>query len=127
MQKIRSDRTGPEILLQKLLRKEKIKFKKNCSNLPGAPDVVIPKRKVAVFVDGEFWHGYRWEEKKKKLKANRKYWIPKIERNIARDWHNNKELKKDGWQVIRLWQHQLQKDATKCLKKIRNAMKKSSE
>jgi len=119
MKKIKSDKTTPEILLQKALRKEKIKFKKNYSQLHGNPDVALIDKKIAIFVDGEFWHGYQWKEKKKKIKANRPYWIPKIERTIKRDKENNKKLKKEGWKVIRFWQQQLKKDLQKCVNKIK--------
>lgn len=123
MRKIRSDKTTPEILLQRLLRKEKIRFKKNCSVLAGKPDIAFVDKKLAVFVDGEFWHGYLWETKRKKIRANRAYWVPKIERNILRDKQNNKKLKKEGWRVLRFWQQQIIKDSTKCLTKIKKALK----
>lgn len=125
MRRIKSDKTSPEILLQRFLRKEKIKFKKNYRKLLGIPDVALIDKKIVIFVDGEFWHGYHWREKKKKLKANRAYWIPKIERNIARDRQNNQKLKKAGWKVVRLWQQEIIKDLPKCLKKIENTMKES--
>lgn len=125
MQKIKSSRTSPEITLQKYLRKKGFKFKINCCNIPGKPDIVLPSKKIVVFIDGEFWHGYHWEEKKKKIKANRAYWIPKIEKNIARDKKNNKLLKKEGWKVIRFWQHQVTGDLIKCLRKIQKAAKKN--
>jgi DNA mismatch endonuclease (patch repair protein) len=125
MRKIRSDKTTPEILLQKLLRKERIKFKKNCGALAGKPDIVFLDKKLAVFVDGEFWHGYRWEAKKKKIKANRGYWVPKIEKNIFRDKQNNRQLRKEGWKVLRFWQQQIIKDSGKCLIKIKRALKTS--
>jgi len=120
MKKIKSDKTTPEILLQKALRKEKTKFRKNYKKLPGVPDIVLLKEKVAIFVDGEFWHGYRWKDKKKKIKANREYWIPKIERTIKRDKQNNRKLKKEGWKVLRFWQQQLKKDMPKAIEKIKN-------
>ncbi|MDD5129605.1 MAG: very short patch repair endonuclease [Candidatus Omnitrophica bacterium] len=123
MRKIKSEKTTPEILLYKALRKEKIRFKSYYSSLPGKPDAALIDKKIAIFVDGEFWHGYKWREKKKKLKANRNYWIPKIERNIARDKLNNKELKKCGWRVIRFWQYQIIKDLPICLKKIEKIRK----
>ena len=125
MRKIRSDKTTPEVFLQKLLRKEKIGFKKNCSILAGKPDIAFLDRKLAVFIDGEFWHGYHWEAKKKKIRANRRYWLPKIERNILRDKQNNKKLKKEGWKVLRFWQQQIIKDPQKCLTKIKKALKAS--
>jgi len=122
MRQIKSDNTAPEILLQKALRKEKIKFKKNCREISGNPDIVLRDKRIIVFVDGEFWHGYNWKNKKRKIRANRTYWIPKIERNIARDKRNIKELGKGGWKVIRLWEHQIKKDLPKCLKKIKKVI-----
>jgi DNA mismatch endonuclease (patch repair protein) len=119
MRKIRSDKTSPEILLQKLLRSKGIKFRRNFCALPGKPDIAILNKKVAIFVDGEFWHGYRWQEKKSKIRANREYWVPKIEKNILRDKQNNKKLKNEGWKVLRFWQQQIIKDPLKCLEKIR--------
>ncbi|MCG2712533.1 MAG: very short patch repair endonuclease, partial [Candidatus Omnitrophica bacterium] len=71
-------------------------------------------------VDGEFWHGYKWKDKKEKIKANREYWIPKIERTIKRDKQNNRKLKKEGWKVLRFWQQQLKKDMPKAIEKIKN-------
>lgn len=123
MRKIKSDKTTPEILLQKALRKEKIKFKKNCVAITGKPDIAFIDKKIVVFIDGEFWHGYRWEQKKKKIKDNRDYWIPKIERNIVRDKRNNRQLKRSGWQVIRFWQRQIIKDLPKCIQKIKKNLK----
>jgi len=125
MKKIKSDKTSPEILLQKALRKEKLKFKKNYAKLPGNPDIVLIEKKIVIFVDGEFWHGYRWVEKKKKIKANRPYWIPKIERTIKRDKKNNRKLRKEGWKIIRFWQEQLKKDLPKCMSKIKKTIKEN--
>jgi len=123
MRKIKSDKTSPEILLQKALRKEKIQFRKNCVSVTGKPDIALINRKIAIFVDGEFWHGYRWKQKKEKIKDNRGYWIPKIERTIARDRKNNRKLRKSGWQVIRFWQQQLIKDMPECIQKIKRSLK----
>ncbi|HQK84166.1 MAG TPA: very short patch repair endonuclease [Atribacter sp.] len=122
MRKIKSDKTAPEILLQRALRKENIRFRKNSKALPGKPDIVLGNEKIVIFVDGEFWHGYLWERKKRKIKANRGYWIPKIEKNIQRDKQNNKKLRQEGWKVIRFWQQQIIKGLPKCIKKIKIAM-----
>lgn len=122
MRKIRSNRTTPEVLLQKVLRKAKIKFKKNCSTVVGKPDIVFPAKKIAIFIDGEFWHGYNWEKKKSKIKNNRSYWIPKIEKNILRDQHNNRLLRKQGWRVIRFWQQQIVGNPLKCIQIIKKIM-----
>jgi len=124
MQKIRSANTTPELSFRKLLRANGIKHQKNNNNLLGKPDISIPKSKIAIFIDGEFWHGYKWDAKKKKIKANRAYWIPKIEKNIARDKKYSVELKKLGWAVIRLWDFEIKKTPGKCLNKVNKALRK---
>lgn len=118
MQKIRSVDTKPEIFFRKRLRARGIRFSKNNRKLLGKPDIAISKYKVAVFIDGEFWHGYRWDAKRKKIKANRDYWIPKIERNITRDKKYTAELKKSGWAVIRFWSLEIKKKQEQCLNKV---------
>lgn len=125
MSKIRSNNTKPELVFRKKLWGNGIRFSRKVSNLQEKPDIVLNKYKIAIFIDGEFWHGYHWEEKKKKLKANREYWIPKIERNILRDRKNTRKLRKDGWRVVRFWGHQINKDTEKCLQKIKRMMKEN--
>ena len=125
MSKIRSNNTSPEVVLRKKLWGAGVRFNRKPSKLPGKPDIVISKHNVIVFIDGEFWHGYDWKKKKKKIKANRGYWIPKIERNVLRDKKANKELRKNGWKVVRFWEHQIKKDTAKCLKKIYKLMEKN--
>jgi DNA mismatch endonuclease, patch repair protein len=73
---------------------------------------------LAIFVDGEFWHGYNWDEKKTKIKTNRKFWIPKIERNIQRDTQNNQLLLNTGWYVMRFWENELKKEFESCVNRI---------
>jgi DNA mismatch endonuclease, patch repair protein len=118
MSKIRSTGTKPEITLRKELWKTGIRYRVNVKTLPGSPDIVIRKNNLVVFVDGEFWHGYNWDIKKKKIKTNRKFWIPKIERNIQRDIENTKALKKLGFSILRFWEHEIKKDIGKCIRKI---------
>lgn len=118
MQKIRSINTKPEILFRRLLWARGIRYRKNNINLPGKPDISISKYKVAIFIDGEFWHGFNWEEKKKKIKANRDYWVPKIERNIERDRNNNLLLENDGWTVLRFWESEIKKNTEECLERV---------
>ena len=127
MRRIKSSNTSPEIILRKNLRANGISFGIGDFGLPGHPDIIIKKHKLAIFIDGEFWHGYKWREKKSRLKANRAYWIPKIEKTILRDRKNNKILKKTGWKVIRLWQHQINEDLPKCIKQIINKMPDSQK
>jgi len=119
MRKIRSEKTKPEIALRTALRKEKIKFQGYNKKLPGKPDIVLLEKKVVIFIDGEFWHGYKWKEKKEKIKANKDYWIPKIEGTIKRDKKNNLQLKKLGWSVLRFWEHEIKRNLQKCIMKIK--------
>lgn len=118
MSKIRSTKTKPEKLLRKELWKRNIRYRVNVRKLPGCPDIVIKKKMFIVFVDGEFWHGYNWVNKKKKIKNNRKFWVPKIERNMQRDIENVRALKKLGYKVLRFWEHEIKADLNRCANKI---------
>ncbi|KAF5075176.1 hypothetical protein SDC9_22616 [bioreactor metagenome] len=118
MAKIKSQNTKPELNLKKALWNLGFRYRKNLKKLPGSPDIVYTKHKLAIFVDGEFWHGYNWAEKKTKIKTNRDFWIPKIERNIQRDIQNNQLLTEAGWHVIRFWEHELKKDFEDCLNRV---------
>lgn len=118
MSKIRSTNTKAEIVLRKKLWNAGIRYRINYNKLPGKPDIVITKKKIAIFVDGEFWHGYKWKEKKPRIKANREYWIPKIERNISRAKKVNKILKKQGWIAIRFWEQDVKQQIEQCVHKI---------
>lgn len=118
MGKIKSQNTKPELKLKKALWHLGYRYRKNLKKLPGSPDIVYSKNKLAIFVDGEFWHGYNWSEKKTKIKTNREFWIPKIERNIQRDKQNNQLLIDSGWHVIRFWENELNKDFDECVNKV---------
>ncbi len=115
MGQIKSKNTKPEVLLRKELWKRGFRYRLNLNKLPGKPDIVLTKQKVVIFVDGEFWHGYQWDEKKEKIKSNRGFWIPKIERNIQRDEEVNDELANLGWFVIRFWQQKIVKELNMCV------------
>ncbi|MBL7197742.1 MAG: very short patch repair endonuclease [Candidatus Omnitrophica bacterium] len=123
MSRIRSNNTKPELLLRKKLWGQGLRFNRKTSKLPGKPDIVLDKHRIVIFIDGEFWHGYQWKQKKKKIKDNRGYWIPKIEKTIARDRKNNRNLRKSGWQVIRFWQQQVIKYLPKCIQKIKKSLR----
>lgn len=118
MSKIKSNNTKAEILIRKALWKKNIRFRINNKSLFGKPDITIKKYKLVVFIDGEFWHGYNWEEKKLKIKANRDYWIPKIERNMRRDYEVNNHYAEHGWKVFRFWEKQVKKSFNECLQEI---------
>jgi DNA mismatch endonuclease (patch repair protein) len=118
MSKIRSRNTKPEMALRKELWKLGLRYRANVRKLKGTPDVVFNKYKVVVFVDGEFWHGYDWEEKKNKIKSNSEFWINKIERNMERDLETNTYFINLGYKVLRFWEGEIKKDLAGCTLKI---------
>jgi DNA mismatch endonuclease (patch repair protein) len=122
MSHIKSNDTSIEVLLCKALWREGIRYRKNLKTLPGKPDIAITKYKIAIFCDGEFWHGKNWESKKNKIKGNRDYWIPKIERNITRDNKNEKRLANMGWVVLRFWGNDIKKNLNGCVNEIKEVM-----
>lgn len=107
-----------EVALAKALWAQGIRYRKNYRKLPGSPDIAITKAKVAIFVDGEFWHGEDWENRKNKLKSNREYWIAKIEENIARDKRNDSALLDMGWTPIHFWEKEVKKNLNGCVNKV---------
>lgn len=111
-----------ETILAKLLWHSGVRYRKNYKKLPGSPDIAITKYKIAIFVDGEFWHGKDWENKKKRLKRNRDYWIEKIEENIKRDERNNQLLIDDGWLPIHFWEKEVLKETDDCLDEVLSAI-----
>ena len=120
MKNIKSSDTKIEILLRKALWNKGYRYRKNVSTLPGKPDIVLTKYKIAIFCDGEFFHGKDWEILKPKLKNsnNSEFWIKKISRNIERDDEVNKELLFLGYTVIRFWGNEIKKDTKECIKVI---------
>ena len=107
MSRIRSKNTQPELLVFRELRRRKIYFYKHYSKIPGKPDIALPRKKMAVFIDGDFWHGYRFAKQKKRLP--KKYWLEKIKSNINRDRRIRNRLKKSGWKILKIWSHELKK------------------
>lgn len=118
MSRIRGTNTKPEIALRKALWALGFRYRLNAKELPGKPDIVMRKYKLAIFVDGEFWHGHNWKTKKPKIKSNSDYWIRKIEGNIARDKLNNHKLKNKGFTVVRFWEHAIHKDLEECVRTV---------
>lgn len=122
MSRIRSKGTRIEQLLASGLRKSKIKFRRYASII-GKPDFIISGRKIAIFCDSAFWHGYRFlRTSRHKFKSNKKFWIEKIGKNIERDKIVNRVLKKQGWKILRFWDFQIKKDIDKCINKIESVM-----
>lgn len=118
MQAIKSRDTTIEIMLRKALWHRGVRYRKNYKRLPGKPDIVITKHKIAIFCDSDYWHGYDWENRNQRIKSNQEYWIPKIERNMARDKQVNEILATQGWKVLRFWEWQIRKHLDDCVETI---------
>jgi len=125
MSRIRSKNTKLEInffeVLSARLYRQGIRYRKHYKKLKGCPDIAFVADKVAVFLDGEFWHGYSFKERKKTLP--KKYWIDKIRSNIGRDRRTNAWLKRNGWKVLRFWEHELVKHPEKAIDRIESALR----
>ncbi len=132
MSKIRSKDTKAEIKLRSALWNKGYRFRKNYKGLPGSPDIVFTKKKIAIFVDGDFWHGNNWRLRKLKSRAaefsddKKQYWITKIKKNMARDKRNNRELKKRGWKVLRFWESDIKKDSQKVVRDVKKNLGRKS-
>ena len=123
MQAVKNKDSQIEILLRKELWSRGIRYRKNSNKIFGKPDIVFIGKKIAVFCDSEFWHGYNWEERKKDFKSHQEFWIPKIKRNIERDQEVTKKLEAEGWIVLRFWGNQIKKNVTQCADIIEKAYK----
>ena len=124
MKHIRSKDTKIEIILRKALWHEGIRYRKNYDKLPGKPDIAITKYKIAVFCDGEFFHGKDWNQLQVKLKSsnNSEYWLKKIQRNINHDYEVEQEIRAQGWIVLRFWGKDIKRDVSMCVKSIMEAI-----
>lgn len=110
MSKIRSTGTKPEEIVRKYLFSKGLRYRKNVKTLPGKPDIVLPKYKTIVFVNGCFWHGHQKCKYFVMPKSNREYWENKISNNIVRDQKNYEHLATLGWNVLIVWECELRKD-----------------
>ena len=124
MRKIKSSDTSIELKLRKALWHKGYRYRKNYKNLPGSPDIVLTKQKIAIFCDSEFFHGKDWEVLKGRLEkgSNSDYWIKKIERNRNRDIENDKQLLYLGWTVIHFWGKEIMKRTDECITVIEEAI-----
>lgn len=123
MQAVKNKDSEIELMLRKELWHRDLRYQKNSSKVYGKPDIVFIGKKVAVFCDSEFWHGYDWENKKKEIKTRREFWIPKIERNIQRDIEVENKLTADGWLVLRFWGKEIKRNLTGCADTVERAIK----
>ena len=120
MQHIRGKDTTIEVILRKALWARGYRYRKNYKRIPGSPDIVLTKCKIAIFCDGEFFHGKDWEVLKPRLEKsnNSEFWIKKISRNLERDDEINKKLLSMGWTVIRFWGNEIKKNTDECIRVI---------
>ena len=118
MQAVKNKNSKIEILLRTELWKRGLRYHKNCTDIFGKPDIVFKGKKIAVFCDSEFWHGYNWEERKKDFKSHQEFWIPKIERNMQRDIEVTQKLESEGWTVLRFWGNEIKFGVSGCADEI---------
>lgn len=123
MQRVKSKDSEIEKILRNALWNKGYRYRKNVKDVFGHPDIVFKSKKVAIFCDSEFWHGYDWERKKNEIKTRQDFWIPKIERNMQRDKEVNMKLSEEGWTVLRFWGTEIKKQTENCVKEIEKCIK----
>jgi DNA mismatch endonuclease (patch repair protein) len=126
--KIKASDTKAETTLRSTLWRKGLRFRKNVRTLPGRPDVVFPRARLAVFCDGDFWHGRDWESRLEKLRrgSNSTYWVAKIKANMERDLRHNEALRQLGWQVLRLWEKDILGDPDGTSARVIEALQKAT-
>ena len=123
MSRVGSKDTDIERLIRSELHRRGYRFRKHVKGLPGRPDIVFPKQKLAVFIDGDFWHGWQlptWEH------TLSDFWKNKISKNRDRDRKNFRKLRRAGWTVMRIWGHEIKKDVDSCVEKIIDTYKRAA-
>ena len=123
MKQIKNKDSDIEIILRKELCKRGIRYRKNVSTIVGKPDIAFLGKKIAVFCDSEFWHGFDWENRKNDFKSNQEFWLSKIERNIERDKEVTLLLEEKGWLVLRFWGKEIKKEPERCVDRIEKAIR----
>nr|AIE90308.1 DNA mismatch endonuclease (vsr) [uncultured marine thaumarchaeote AD1000_02_C08] len=121
MSQIRGTRTKPELIVKEIIDGRKLRYQPK--GIPERPDFANKSKKIALFIDGCFWH--KCPRCYKPPKSNRKYWKAKVERNTKRDKRVNRKLKKQGWTVIRFWEHQVKENKSHIIKKLTNNSKQN--
>jgi DNA mismatch endonuclease (patch repair protein) len=123
MRRIKSKDTSIELILRKALWKKGIRYRKNCKDVFGKPDICIKKYRLAIFCDSEFWHGKNFLTGKVP-KTNQRFWIEKLQKNIERDKQVNLFLKSNRWTILRFWEKDIRKNTEKCINTIINTINK---
>jgi DNA mismatch endonuclease (patch repair protein) len=115
MSKIRGRNTKVELAVRKELHRRGYRFRVNAGWLAGKPDVVFTKMRLAIFIDGDFWHGWRFDQWSHKLAD---YWRAKISSNKTRDRRHMSRLRREGWAVMRIWEHEIEENLERCVRRI---------
>ncbi len=123
MQAVKNKDSKIELLLRQELWSRGLRYRKNVNRIYGKPDIVFIGKKIAVFCDSEFWHGYNWKERKNDFKSHQEFWIPKIERNMERDAEVTAKLESEGWTVLRFWGNEIKKNTVYCADIVEKAFK----
>jgi DNA mismatch endonuclease (patch repair protein) len=118
MSRINSTETEPEQLTRSLLHRAGYRFRKNVLELPGSPDVVLPKYDTVIFVHGCYWHRHECRKGRSVPSTNREFWLEKFERNVERDTENEEALRKEGWQVLTVWECELNDDPVEAVEQL---------
>ncbi len=124
MQAVKNKDSQIEIILRKALWQRGIRYRKNVKKIYGCPDIAFIKKRIAVFCDSEFWHGYDWEKRKTDFKSRQYFWIPKIEKNMLRDTEVTKRLTEEGWIVLRFWGNEIKNNPEGCVDRIAEMLEK---
>jgi DNA mismatch endonuclease, patch repair protein len=123
MSRIRSKNTKPEKILRSALFKEGLRYRLHSKHLPGKPDIVFPRHKVAVFVHGCFWHLHKGCRDGRLPKSRLEYWMPKLNRNVERDFSNQNALASQGWNVITVWECEIHKHLAEAISRVKSSLK----
>ena len=119
MKNIGSTDTKPEVILRKALWNKGLRYRKNYAALPGKPDIVLTRQKIAIFVDGDFWHARGHQENPgEQVGTNKEFWQKKLTRNVERDREVNDALTEAGWLVLRFWESDIKKNLQLCIDEI---------
>ena len=123
MAQVKSADTAPEIKVRRLVHRLGYRFRLHRRDLPGTPDLVLPRHRAVIFVHGCFWHQHRCRRGDRRPQANRGYWVAKLERNVRRDARNRRELRRLGWRVLTVWECEVGKPQLK--RRIRRFLRPS--